>query len=383
MIHNRMEKRLRFESLEQKQLLAADLSVAVIGGDLVITGDAEPNSFILSSGDVLNEQFRIENRIFGDTINGQFDELFISGVTGNVIINTGGADDVVRIFGDGPGPLAFPGDLRINLGDGEDQLFLGHAQFNFDFQLPLAIGDDLIIEGGAGDDSFELTALQVTDDFNIIDTQGSNALNMLPGFFFAFDDESTTVGDDFTVIMGSGNDEIGIDQAVVGDNLFVVANGGDDAVFVVNSEVHGSTFVNLGSGSNEMQAELLDAGHALTVVGTGTNNIFLNEVTSSSLIAIVTTNGNDVVNIFNSSTGLAFISTGGGADELAIIDSAFEALAIQLGNGDDSLTLGGVDVSEWALLSGGRGSDTLVDLGGNDINWELDFGFEIFDDLSA
>ncbi len=382
MIHNRMEKRLRFESLEQKQLLAADLSVAVIGGDLVITGDAEPNSFILRSGDDFNEQFQIVNRIFGDTINGQLDDLFVSGVTGNVIINTGGGDDVVRIFGDGPGPLEFPGDLRINLGDGGDQLFLGHAEFNFDFQLPLAIGDDLIIEGGAGDDYFELTALQVTDDFNIIDTQGSNALNMLPGFFFAFSDESTTVGDDFTIITGSGNDEIGIDQAVVGDNLFVVVDGGDDAVFLVNSEVSGTTFVNLGDGSDALESESFVAGHSLNVIGGGTNDIFLSGVSSTSHIAIVTANGNDNVHISDSSTQLAIITTNDGEDQVAIIDSAFEQLFVKLGKGDDSLTLEGVEVIKLALLSGGQGTDTL-DLGDNDFNLELDLGFEIFDELSV
>ena len=48
-----------------------------------------------------------------------------------------------------------------------------------------------------------------------------------------------------------------------------------------------------------------------------------------------------------------------------------------LGSGDDVLTLQGVTVDRFALLSGGSGSgDELVDAGDNDINFAIDFAFE-------
>ena len=38
------------ETLEQKIALAADLTVAVVNGDLIITGDANDNAFTLEHG---------------------------------------------------------------------------------------------------------------------------------------------------------------------------------------------------------------------------------------------------------------------------------------------------------------------------------------------
>ncbi|TWU29469.1 hypothetical protein [Bythopirellula polymerisocia] len=387
MFHNRMEKRLRFESLEKKQLLAADLTVAVIDGDLVITGDAEPNSFVLRSGVADGGQFKFELGIAGDTINNEVPDAFntlYSGITGNVLINTGSGDDSVRIFGgsntDDLDPLIFPGDLRIDLGDGDDELAMGSSLSNPDSQLPLSISDDLIVEGGTGDDYFEFTAVRVADDFTVVDTQGSNTLT-LPFPIYQDSDESTSVGDDFTIVMGSGNDDISINRAIVNDNLLVSVDGGDDIVNGLLTTVSGSTLVSLGNGNDFLSLSLFDAGRTLSVVGSGTNDIGLGEVTATSFITIVTTNGNDVVGIDASSTGILSISTGDGNDEVEIFDSAFELLFVKLGKGDDVLALEEVVVSKLALLNGGQGYDSLVDLGGNDINLELDLAFEMLEEF--
>lgn len=392
MINNRMEKRLRMEVLEKKQLLAADLTVAVIDGDLVITGDAEPNAFILRSGDADGSQFEViltgpmDDRVNGDTAADAGPFLF-DGVTRNVIINTGGGDDSVRIFGgSNTNPLdalQFPGDLTIDLGDGVDELFMGTAEFNFDTQLPLAIADDLVIRGGAGNDTFNVTAVHVADDFSIIDTEGSNTLSMPLGLSFPDSNESTTIGDDFAILMGSGNDQVFLNQTIVGDNLFVDLDGGDDAVNGLLSTVNGSAFVNLGSGSNQVNIAATDAGNSLTIVGSGTNDVVLAQVTASSLIAVVTTSGDDLITLDGCSTAMGVITTGDGQDEVEILDSAFEILFVKLGKGDDFLTLEDVEVFKLALLNGGQGNDTLVETGDIDINLELDLAFETIEDYTV
>ncbi|QEG34213.1 hypothetical protein [Bythopirellula goksoeyrii] len=394
MINNRMEKRLRMEVLEKKQLLAADLSVAVIDGDLVITGDANPNAFALRSGDTDGGQFEVV--LIGpgqvdDTVNGvtksDGEPFLFNGVTRDVIVNTGGGDDTVRIIGGSStnelDALQFPGDLRIDLGDGEDELFMGTSASFTLTQFPLAIADDLVILGGAGNDTFDVTAVHVADDFTIVDTEGSNTLTMPLGLSFPNSNESTTIGDDFAILMGNGNDQVFVNQTIVGDNLFVDLGGGDDAVDGLLSTINGSTFVNLGSGSNQVDIAVTDAGNSLTILGSGANDVVLTQVNASSLIAVITASGDDLITLDGCTTGTGIITTGDGQDEVEIFDSAFEMLFVKLGKGDDILTLEDVEVLKLALLHGGQGNDTLVESGDIDINLELDLAFETIEDYTV
>jgi hypothetical protein len=95
-------------------------------------------------------------------------------------------------------------------------------------------------------------------------------------------------------------------------------------------------------------------------------------------VTVVTGNSNDSVQFFSVTAGMATVATFGGADTVFLADSAFDILIVHLGAGNDELSLQNVDVSALALLSGGGGTDTLNDLGDNDLNLLLDLGFEIF-----
>ncbi|MDZ4657125.1 MAG: hypothetical protein SH868_06050 [Bythopirellula sp.] len=386
MFRNALQKRLRIECLEEKIALAANLTVDVIDGDLVITGDAEPNSFLLEKTfNELDGQFRIVNRgPLGDTINGDTNqEYFVSGVTRDIVINLGEGDDKARIYGfpliDGSLDLNVPRDLVINADGGNDQIYLGITEdfdFGTTFSGPVNVGRDLTINGGAGDEIVWTTDINVGDDLTLVDTQGSIDYQNLFGFEFLSGDRSY-VADNYSVVTGSGNDVVGVVDTVVGGNVSLSLGGGDDLGVVLVSEIGGGVAMSLGAGFNEAQIEQLTVGGGVGVVGSGTNNIFVAGVTANT-VTVVTGSANDSVQFFSVTAGMATIATFGGADSVSLTDSAFDLLMVHLGAGSDELTLQNVDVSVLALLIGGGGTDTFNDLGDNDLNLLLDLGFEIF-----
>jgi hypothetical protein len=384
MFRNSLQKRLRMEALEQKIALAADLSVAVVNGDLIITGDDNPNLITIEpAGFDENAQYRIVNRgDFSDTVNGQpFDVFYVSGVTRDVRVDLRGGDDLFRATGfatlDESEDLNIPRDLIVSGGEGNDQFYMGIYENPGPFQGPVNVGRNLTMNGNAGDDLFYGTSIDVGNNFTFNDTQGSTEFFTDPGSMYAFGVNSN-VGGNFSVTTGAGTDLIGIEDFVVSGNVSVNVGGGDDFAIIRGATVDGTISVSLGSGFNEGIVEFADAG-GVGITGTGTNIVRVTAVTTGAIV-IVTGNQDDFIEIFATVADSTLIATFGGADQVEITDSAFDLLVVQLGAGDDSLTLDGVDAF-LAILSGGSGTDTLVESDNNDIDIMLDFAFEVFEDV--
>lgn len=384
MLRNTLQKRLRFESLEEKVALAADLSVQVINGDLVITGDANPNSFLLEFADD-EGQYRIRNRgPLGDTINGDTNQiLYVNGVTRDVIINLGGGDDVVRLYGfpqiDNGRDLNLPRDLIINAGAGNDQIYIGiNEDFIFGTTIsgPVNIGRDLTINGGAGDEIVWTTDISVGDDLTLVDTSGSIDFQNYDSSVFLDGDRSYVAGD-VSITTGAGNDLAGVVDMVIGGNVMMSLGGGDDYGAVFVAEVGGSVAMSLGAGNNIAQVESAVIGGGLGVIAGGSNIVSILGV-EADLVTVLTANGDDFVLLASVDTCVGIIATFGGADRVEIVDSAFDLLTVELGAGDDALALSGVDVRLLSILSGGRGVDGFEDLGGNQLGLLLDLGFETY-----
>lgn len=383
MFRNALQKRLSFESLEEKVPLAADLTVEVVNGDLVITGDANPNSFILEPGDE-GGQYRILNRgPLGDTINGDTNQiLFVNGVTRDVIINLGGGDDVARIYGfpqiDNSRDLNLPRDLIINAGADNDQIFIGITE-DYDFGMtnsgPVNIGRDLTINGGSGDEIVWTTDMAIGDDLTLVDTSGNIDFQNLDGLLF-FEGDRTYVADDVSVTTGSGNDIAGVVDMVIGGDVTMSLGGGDDYGAVFVAEVGGNVAMSLGAGNNTTQVESAVIGGSVGVIAGGTNNVSVLGVEADT-ITVLTGGGDDFVLFATVDTSIAIIATFGGTDRVELVDAAFDLLTVELGAGNDALALTDVEVSLLSILSGGRGTDGLEDNGGNDLGFLLDLGFEV------
>src|SRR5687768_10885367 len=97
------QTKLGFESLERKQMLAGDVLVSVVGGNLLVEGDAEANSIVMTSGaetgSLVIQGLDGTNVQFADAAPGDpptpASGLVVGGVRGHVRVNLGDGNDTV------------------------------------------------------------------------------------------------------------------------------------------------------------------------------------------------------------------------------------------------------------------------------------------------
>lgn len=392
MLGKSFQKCLRMERLEEKVPLAGDVTVAVVNGDLLITGDVQANSLIVEEGSPDGHQYRIIGRDL-TTVNGGLPNewYFVDGVTRDVIVNLGDDADTFRAYGT-PGvsgfekPFAVGRDLRINTGAGEDRISLGVTEaeeitsvFSFS-QSPVSVGRDLIINSGADADNFLFSATVVSRNLTISDSGGDTHLEVFPTFLYPQFPFPMAVDGNVTVTTGGGSDFIALDEITIGGNVTYGLGGGDDVGIIQNFSAGGSVLVNLGSGLNLAQISSAPIGGGVLVTGTGVNDVQLDLLDVASAIVVTTNSGDDLIYILNSTAGSAVITSGGGADYVQFTDAAFDLLMVSLGSGSDTLNLDGVQAT-LAVLLGGGGTDTLQEAADNQFLLALDLGFEVFETI--
>lgn len=314
-----------------------------VGGDVVLA--TESAGVDLSFLGVSDSSIGDDVKHF--TLAASSDTLFRGADVGDdVIIDGGDGDDIVTFqLGSFDAINTIGDDLRIYAGGGDDEVVL--AGFDVD--------DDLVFRGGDGDDIFEIEA--------------SDLINI--------------VGDDLYVSSGDGVDDVILEGVDIDDKLRVSTGAGEDVVTMADAIVGRSALISLGGDLDEADIQGVDAGRGLTVFGRGTNVISLEEVSTSHYVTIVTASGDDEIDLQDVTTSTVYISTHAGEDIVDISHSdpefSFDFLFVFLGSGDDVLTLDNVNVDGFALLHGGSGEDTLIDIDdASEINFELDFAFETY-----
>ena len=97
-----LRRSLAFEKLESKQMLAGDVIVSVVEGNLIIEGDELGNQIAVSSGEAAGTY--IIRGLEGTTVKlGEDGEpapetgLVVEGVRGHVRINLGDGDDALTV----------------------------------------------------------------------------------------------------------------------------------------------------------------------------------------------------------------------------------------------------------------------------------------------
>ncbi|MEM8680295.1 MAG: hypothetical protein AAGF97_13185, partial [Planctomycetota bacterium] len=152
------------EFLESRQLLAGNVTVDVVGGNLVITGDNQANDIAITQfGATSADQFVLKSGSNPTTLNGQNGPLLIEGVTRDFRIDFRGQSDSVTLY------LAdVPRDLIITSGD-------GGSQFN---AAVATVGRNLRITHGTGFDTLDASSLVVMGTTRITSGPGGSHLQL-------------------------------------------------------------------------------------------------------------------------------------------------------------------------------------------------------------
>ena len=229
-------RRLQVESLENRELMAGNVSVSVQNGNLYITGDAARNHVEVrqSSPGV----FRVNGVTIGGAatkINNATNGVFTtSAVRGNVVISLGGGDDQLN-FGTGDNRVInVPNNLSIDMGSGSDFLSIRDVK----------TGGNLGVNTGTG----------VKDETHVYkaDVGGHLGIN---------DPNSVNSGD---------YDIATVNNCKVKGQLQFVLKGGNDNVDVISTAAD-SLYADLGAGNDFFRMNYTKPRLFTAIGGSGTD----------------------------------------------------------------------------------------------------------------
>ena len=278
-ISTRRKQELSYQTLEGRRLLAGDVSVALSGSTLVVTGDDLSNQIEVSqdaNGDVLF------TGLDSTTINGQTEFTFAQAFERSRFQLNDGADEVSfngfesgREFrflgGDGDDRLDATGltarYYHVQGNDGDDAFQLSDSLSRRSAYFHLGDGDDVLavesfdagrnfkVFGNAGNDTFASNTLTVDRKFRV---------NLGSGNDEALIAGESDFGRSAKVRLGSGNDFLGVlpglnDAAATFNRRTVINTGSDNDVVVVDAA---STFERTAVFRGRSGTDAIDVGDA-------------------------------------------------------------------------------------------------------------------------
>jgi hypothetical protein len=214
MAFNTGGRKCKFESLENRQMMAGDVFARTHAGTLIIKGDNLSNGITIAPTAV---PFQV--MITGTTVGGSATN--VNGVSNApVLINNVTAG------------------LQINMKGGNDEVTTTFTTVN---ALPkfLTINGKSKIKGGAGLDTIDLTFSQFNSKLNVQLGPGSDALNV----------SNTTVQARMNVTGGANFDNVSFLDSAIGE-LNIALNEGNDNLAIENTQVVVQTTINGGKGVN-------------------------------------------------------------------------------------------------------------------------------------
>jgi hypothetical protein len=389
------KRNLRFERLEDRRLLAGNVSVSLTGNVLNITGDAASNAIAITStadgavtvtGLATSGGATTINTKPGAPANQTFYTSY-AGYVGNIIVNMSGsgtASDIVVIAG-----LSFNGSISVRMSGGND--FVGLGDFDNSAQLvdpavnsmlvPLIVHQGISIDMGAGDN--HLMAHDVVTNgaaganFSIVAAAGANSISLsnvaVDHGFSLTTNGATSVAIDHmtanssTITLGNGDDQLLFNASVIrGDLTIRTQNGndqisfdtdtittlnlstgaGDDQVSMSNLRVIKLATVDLGAGNDTATFDL-DTFQGLNLLGGAGNDTF-------SFAAAQPPIQNDFV-----SAGALTINGGAGDDSMTLNNVSAYVFNISGGDGADQISATYMTVGFSATIAGGAGNDVV------------------------
>ena len=229
------------EPLEQRTLLAGNLTAQLVGQTAFLTGDNSGNSaeIVLDNGNV------VLRGLDNTTINGSADSLVI----------TAGASDM--------------GDLVTSFGNGNDRLLVNGVTIN----------GNLTVNGAAGDDQLGLLNTTVNGRATLSGNAGADSVSVQnttvsgPVRMFGGDNADTLVlstaslGSRLVIAGGRGDDDIVIDDSAISGNAYAVGQRGDDDIVVRESMLNGNLLVRGNRGNDVVMIDSSTVDHRSRIVG--------------------------------------------------------------------------------------------------------------------
>jgi hypothetical protein len=303
---NRNYRKLSFQNLESRQLMAGNVAVSVTAaGDLLVQGDTAGNDIAIfqsvTQGQADPGRFFVGG-LNGTTINGSASGSYFEGVNHDMVINLGEGSDHVNL-GDGVSDFHFnvPNDLRINMGSGNNGVAING----------ITVRDDATITAGSGLDTVDVHGARIGVAGGV-----DGGLN------------------DFTISTGNGTDVVRMRNFFARHNLNINAGGltdlGRDLVDLAIGDVGNDINISTGGGRDRVLTDTVGANH-------------LNVNTGADI---------DTVGIRNTNPVQLNVNLGAGSDTLGISDTFGDRAQYLGGDGVDRVLEHNVHFDHGQTLSG-------------------------------
>ncbi len=240
------------ERLENRALLAGNVTAQLIGQTAFVNGDAADNSVevIIDAGNV------VVRGIDGTTINGAAGDFIVasnsSEITGSLVASFSGGNNTFAVNG-----ITVGRDIVVSGGHGNDTMTVQSTTVGRHLWMSGAQGNDILgasnvttvgslyISGGAGNDDIVIDASTIGVDTRIDGLGGDDDIVV----------RNSTLSDDLTIAGHSGHDVIMLDGARVGDKTWLRGGSGADNMIVQgNSQFYDRVRAFGGSGGDNFEA---------------------------------------------------------------------------------------------------------------------------------
>ena len=339
-------KRLGVERLEERAVMAGNVTAAVTGGVLVITGDTADNGVLVDFNSATSAYTVTGVTPSGGTattINSLDTSVpanaqVFTGVTKGIKINLNAGNDNLAFGAATTSTFNVIGNLEIDAGLGNDTVAIGRNGNAAGGAAPIEnevnVSKALVVKLGGGGDTLDLTNTTVGGNMVIhadpasgsTTTHGADTVRMLTTFTPAGGTLQTfpvNVAGKSTIILGAGADTFNALNFNSHKGVAIEDQAGNLNFDLVNSTVGGEFKINKNGGT-----------------------------------------ANDI-DIRNLNVGTLKLSTGNGVDTIAIRDSIFARMYIETAGAQDKITIGNTHVNKLGLINGGREKAKLVQEAGN------------------
>lgn len=339
--------RLCVEKLEDRSLMAGNVTANVQSGVLVITGDTADNAITVNwvqannTFQVLSAQANNANTTVNGVDSTTANPQTFSAVTKGIRINMNAGNDTVTFGAADATAFSVAGFVQINMGAGNDTVNIGRNETVANNvttpENEVSIGTSLSIQMAGGNDIVNITNTTVTRDL-VIHADVNNPVSLL----------------------ADGNDQV----------LFPTTftpQGGNPVVFPVT--VGGKTTILLGGGADTLTMANFTSRKGL-LVGDLAGNLTMNATDSrvSGEFKLQKNGGAaNTINLDNVTASTLRLNTGNGVETITVRDSLFERLYMNTADGRDIITIGNTTVRNGGLIDGARNKARLIQEAGNNL----------------
>lgn len=328
-------RRLALETLEDRSLMAGNVTASMVGSKLVIQGDGEANHVVLRF-DRATQRFHVNG------------------------LATDGGETTINGPASSTPPAGFPrvGQIEVALGDGDDSLEILNPD-----ATDVVITKYFSIDTGGGDD---------TVIFGRVGNAAGGAAPLA---------SKVRTGAGINVQSGDGDDQIQIANLEVGGHFLIGTGAGDDAVLFVNefipasgstkffpTKVRNLVSIHLGEGDDELSLRNLIAGGMLRVLDVGgVSDLDLYNARISGQVDIDTGSQADAVSLKHIQGTQLMITTNAGADDVQLESCRFYTMDLKLGHDIDTLAIRSSLTRNYCLIDGGADGGTFTRGPGNSL----------------